>query len=288
MVDTELLTQQQNEITEHYVYLTLAKISTVEKNKQILQEIAKDELSHYHVWKEITGQDIKPKKAMIRWYTFLAKVVGVAFTLKLMEDGEEHAQAFYERITKRYPQAQKIRNDEKRHERKLISMLQDQRVTYASSIVLGLNDALVELTGTLAGLTLAFRDTTVIAVTGLIMGIAASLSMAASGYLSSREQDHTDEEIHPVTSAIYTGIAYILTVLVLVAPYFLLTNVFHALGVMLALTVTIIAGYTYYISVAKELSFRKRFTEMALISLSVAVISFFIGYALKVFFGVDI
>lgn len=288
MVDTELLAQQQNEITEHHVYLNLAKISTVDKNKRILHEIANDELSHYHVWKKITGQDIKPKKAKVRWYTLLAKVLGVAFTLKLMEGGEGRAQLFYERVTKRYPQAQKVRKDEKRHERKLISMLQDQRVTYASSIVLGLNDALVELTGTLAGLTLAFRDTTIIAVTGLIMGIAASLSMAASGYLSSREQDLTDEEVHPITSALYTGIAYILTVLILVAPYFLLSNVFHALGVMLALTVTIIAGYTYYISIAKELSFWKRFSEMALISLSVAVISFFIGYALKLFFGVDV
>lgn len=288
MVDKELLQQQQNEITEHHVYLHLAKRSTVEKNAKVLRKIAADEYLHYTVWKEITGRDIKPKRMLIWWYTVLSFLFGLAFTLKLMEGGEANAQRFYERITANYPQAKKIQRDEKRHEKNLIALLEDQRLKYASAIVLGLNDALVELTGTLAGLTLAFRNTQVIGITGLIMGIAASLSMAASGYLSSREEDHSNEEVNPITSAIYTGVAYIVTVGLLVAPYFLITNVFIALAAMLSVTVLIIAGYTFYISVAKELRFRTRFFEMALISFSVAIISFAIGYVLKHLVGVDV
>jgi VIT1/CCC1 family predicted Fe2+/Mn2+ transporter len=57
---------------------------------------------------------------------------------------------------------------------------------------------------------------------------------------------------------------------------------------MLTITVLIIAGYTFYISVAKELRFRTRFLEMALISFSVAIISFAIGYVLKHLVGVDV
>jgi VIT1/CCC1 family predicted Fe2+/Mn2+ transporter len=288
MVDKELLQQQKNEITEHHVYLHLAKRSTVEQNAKVLRKIAADEYSHYTVWKEITGQDVKPKRMLIWWYTVLSFLFGLAFTLKLMEGGEANAQRFYERITAKYPQAKKIQRDEKRHEKNLIALLEDQRLKYASAIVLGLNDALVELTGTLAGLTLAFRNTQVIGITGLIMGIAASLSMAASGYLSSREEDHSNEEVNPITSAIYTGVAYIVTVGLLVAPYFLVENVFVALGSMLTITVLIIAGYTFYISVAKELRFRTRFLEMALISFSVAIISFAIGYVLKHLVGVDV
>ena len=289
MIDTELLKQQQqNEITEHHIYLHLARRSTVEKNTKVLRTIAKEELSHYKVWKEITGQDVKPKQFLVWWYSVLSFIFGLAFTLKLMEGGEAKAQVFYDRVSAQYPQAKKIQRDEKRHEKKLITLLEDQRLVYASSIVLGLNDALVELTGTLAGLTLAFRNTQVIGITGLIMGIAASLSMAASGYLSSREEDHSNEEVTPITSAIYTGIAYIVTVGLLVTPYFLVEDVFIALAIMLTITVLIIAGYTFYISVAKELRFRTRFVEMALISFSVAIISFAIGYVLKHLVGVDV
>jgi VIT1/CCC1 family predicted Fe2+/Mn2+ transporter len=45
--------------------------------------------------------------------------------------------------------------------------------------------------------------------------------------------------------------------------------------------VIIILVFTFYISVAKNLSFKKRFLRMLLISLGVAVISFFIGFLIN-------
>jgi len=203
-----------------------------------------------------------------------------------MEKGEVDATKFYESIADKYPQALKIKEDEEEHEQRLIGILNDDRLNYAGAIVLGLNDALVEFTGTLAGLTFAFANNLIIGSTGLVMGVAASLSMAASGYLSSREEDVQDT--NPITSAIYTGSAYIITVVFLVLPYFLLDNPYLALSILLVITIAIIAGYTYYISVAKNISFKKRFMEMALISLAVAVISFGIGMLIRQVFGVEV
>ncbi len=120
---------------------------------------------------------------------------------------------------------------------------------YAGSVVLGLNDALVELTGALAGLTLALQNVKLIALSGLITGIAASLSMAASEYLSTRSEK-TDK--HPVRAAVYTGIAYIITVTLLVLPYLIIQNYIIDLVITLAVAVLIIAGFNYYISVAKD------------------------------------
>ena len=57
---------------------------------------------------------------------------------------------------------------------------------------------------------------------------------------------------------------------------------------MLAVVILIIAGFTYYISVAKDEKFRRGFLEMALISIGVAVLSFFVGILAKNFLGVDI
>jgi len=50
----------------------------------------------------------------------------------------------------------------------------------------------------------------------------------------------------------------------------------------------IIAGFNFYISVAKGLNFKKRFLEMAGLSMSVAGLSFVIGRVLKAVFGVEV
>lgn len=285
-MDKDILNQQRNEITEYYIYLKLAEISKDEHNKKILKEISQVELKHYNFWKNITKQDLKPNKLKIFKFVFLAKTLGLEFALKLMESGEEVAQNFYLKYEKIYPKVKDIIKDEEDHEKKLINILHDERLNYAGAIVLGLNDALVEFTGTLAGLTFAFANSQIIAITGLIMGIAASLSMAASGYLSSKENEKSEQ--NPLKSAIYTGIAYIITVSLLVAPYFIFKNVYISLFVMLLTTVLIIAAYTFYISVAKELQFKKRFIEMAVISLGVAFLSFLIGYSVKLLFGINV
>jgi VIT1/CCC1 family predicted Fe2+/Mn2+ transporter len=146
-----------------------------------------------------------------------------------------------------------------------------------------LNDALVELTGALAGFTLALRDTTLIAVAGLITGVAASLSMGASEYLSTK----TEEGENPLKSSIYTGIAYILTVAFLISPYLIFDNLFICLAIALLNAIIVIFLFTFYISVAKDLSFKARFGEMAGISLTVAAITFVIGFVINHFLGVD-
>ena len=281
MKTSDLVKAQRNEITEYHIYSQLAKKASG-KNKKILKEIAHDEKRHYGILKKYTKQDVKPKQFTIRWFIFLAKIFGLVFTLRMLERGEHQAQINYKRAKQKDVAA--IFEDEHKHEQKLIGILEDERVTYAGAIVLGLNDALVELTGALAGMTFIVGQTSTIALIGFITGFAASLSMAASGYLSSREEEQT--EIDPFKGAIYTGVAYIVVVLVLITPYILLSSNVSALLCMLSLSVLIIAGYTKYISVAKEVNFKQRFSEMATISLGVALLSFGIGYALRSIFGV--
>ena len=278
--------QQQHEITEYHIYLKLAELSQDDENTKTLNEIAEQELEHANIWQEITGKVAEPNQRKIKKYIRLAKIFGLSFALRLMEKGEVDATKFYDSIADKYPQAIKIKKDEEEHEQRLIGILNDDRLNYAGAIVLGLNDALVEFTGTLAGLTFAFANNLIVGSTGLVMGVAASLSMAASGYLASREEGVKDTK--PITSAIYTGSAYIITVVFLVLPYFLLDNPYISLSIMLVVTILIIAAYTYYISVAKDISFKKRFVEMAVISLTVALISFGIGMIIKTVFNVEI
>jgi VIT1/CCC1 family predicted Fe2+/Mn2+ transporter len=276
---------QQTEITESHIYRRLAKRIKSADNAKILDQIADDELRHYNIWKGYTNEEVKPRWIIVWFYYIVGIVFGFTFGIKLMEMGEEGAQKNYADISKDIPEAAKIQQEEDGHEQQLIGMLDEERLRYAGSVVLGLNDALVELTGALAGLTLALQDVKLIALSGLITGIAASLSMSASEYLSTRSEDTGK---HPVRAAVYTGIAYVITVTLLILPYLLFTNYYLDLAISLVTAVLIIAVFNYYISVAKGVSFRARFTEMATLSLSVAAFSFVIGYFIRIWLGVEV
>lgn len=280
-----LLTFQRLELTEHFIYRNIARTLKDEHNRQILERIASDELHHARMWQEYTGQEVRPNRLAIWFYTLVSRIVGFTFAVKLMELGEEKAQGNYTALKGVIPEIERWIQDEDAHEQALLGMLDEERLRYAGSVVLGLNDALVELTGALAGLTLALQNTRLIALSGLITGIAASLSMAASEYLSVRSEG-TDK--HPIRAAVYTGIAYILTVALLILPYLLFPNYYLDLAISLATAVLIIAAFNYYISVTREEPFRKRFFEMAGLSLSVAAFSFGVGYLIRMWLGIEI
>lgn len=281
-----LLVAQRKEITEYHIYRKLAETTRRVTNRDILEKIAQDELAHYNAWKRYTNQDISPNTIQLWKYFLISHLFGITFGVKLMEKGEKLAQSNYKKIVEQLPEAQRILDDEHRHEQELISSIEEEGLKYVGSIVLGLNDALVELTGALAGLTLALQNTQLIAMTGLITGIAASLSMAASEYLSTKSEPGSK---HPVKAAVYTGIAYICTVIVLIIPYLVVkNNLFLALGWTITHAILIILFFTFYISVARDLSFKRRFGEMAGMSLSVAIITFGIGYLVRIFFDVEI
>ncbi|HOJ00798.1 MAG TPA: VIT1/CCC1 transporter family protein [Anaerolineaceae bacterium] len=280
-----ILVLQQEELDGHYTYLKLATAVKDEHNAQVLQRIAEEEMKHYQVWKRYTQRETKPKKWRVQFYYWLAKVLGLTFGVKLMELGEEKAQENYKELVDLIPEARQILAEEEQHENELLEMLDEESLKYAGSVVLGLNDALVELTGALAGLTFAFQNTQTIALAGLITGISAAFSMAASEYLSSKSEEG---EKSPVKSAIYTGFAYILTVAILIFPYLVAKNFLVSLAWTIANAILVIAIFNFYISVAKGFDFKKRFFEMSLISLGVALFSFLIGNLVRRVFGIEV
>ncbi len=281
----QLLVFQRLEITEHQIYTRLAPTVRPEKNSKILEKIAQDELRHYQNWKKYTGEEVKPDSLTIWKYTLISRLFGFTFGIKLMERGEEKAQANYGELRQVIPNIDDWIRDENAHEQSLLAMLDEELLQYAGSVVLGLSDALVELTGALAGLTLAFQNTKLVALSGLITGIAAALSMASSEYLSTRSENTSRQ---PVRAAVYTGITYILTVTLLILPYLIIQNYYVDLALALITAVVVIALFNYYISIAKDEPFRKRFLEMTGLCLGVAAFSFVIGYLIRQLLGIDI
>ncbi len=283
-LNENLLLEQQDEITAHHLYKRIAKVTKDTRNRQILERISEDELKHYKRLEMLTGASLKPQRLKVFVFFWLARIFGITFGIKLLERSESQAIDTYKETSDALPEITEIMLDEERHETELIDMIDEEHLNYMGSVVLGLNDALVELTGALAGYTFAFQNTRLIALTGLITGISASFSMAASEYLSSRQEGGDDA----LKSSMYTGAAYVFTVIALVLPFLILKNPFISLVVTLAIAVLIIFVFNYYISVAKDYDFKKRFVEMASISMGVAGISFLIGVLIKKYIGVDI
>lgn len=284
-IKQRLASAQKSEITEYLIYKRLSRLVKDANQQQILEKISEEELRHYDFFKSLTQEEVLPDRAKVYLYVLISRLLGLNFGLKLMESGENLAQDGYEELNGVSDRIRQIVNEENSHEAQLISLINEERLQYASSVVLGLNDALVELSGALVGFTLALQNARLVGIVGLITGIAASLSMAASEYLSTK---HEETEKNPLKAAVYTGIAYILTVALLIFPYLIFENIYLCLSLVIFLALFVIFIFTFYISVAKGLNFRKRFLEMAGISLGIAAINYVFGLLIRKIFGIEI
>ncbi len=267
-----------NELTESKIYDKISQLSKDETNKELFKKLSLSELAHHNVWKRYLKTDEKIQINKIKYYYYLTliRVFGLSFWIKKMEYWEWTSVINYKHFIKYFPEAEKIIKDEEEHEKQIIEVINDNKLKYMSSIVLGLNDALVEITWALAWLTMTLENTKIVWISGLIIWISAAISMAASEFLSQENDEQTD--VNPIKASIYTGIAYIFTVLALVWPYLIFTNKYTSLWLMLLNWIIIIALFNYYIAIAKWDSFIKRFTQMASISVWVAILSYFIWH----------
>lgn len=280
-----LLRFQKDEMTSSVIYEYFASRVSDKKNQAVLRRIAQEEACHASVWKNYTGQDASVNYLAVWWYKLLAFLLGYTFIIKMLELHEYRGVRELEDLIKEIPEVGPIIEQEKEHEKCLINMLDEERLNYVGAMVLGLNDALVELTGTIAGLTFVLMNTALIAMAGIITGIAATLSMAASNYLAER----ADGNPKALKASVYTGMTYLVTVVFLVLPYLLFPAAMFvpALICMILIVVVLIAVFNFYIAVVRSEAFLPKFFEMAGISLSVALISFLIGLGAKMFLGID-
>ena len=274
----EILVVQKNEITEHHIYKNLSgKVNGI-KSRRILSQIADDEMRHYNVWKNYTRKDVGPDRLKVWLYTLVSMLFGFTFGLKLMENGEKKALALYSRFSGSLKEVNGIVRDEEEHEQALLVLLGEDSLKHTGSIALGLNDVVVELTGVLAALTFVLHNTTVVALIASITGIAAALSMAASGYLSSKSEPGGK---NPFLVSFYRGGTYIFTVVVLITPYLFLEDRYICLGLSFFIAICITGFVNYYISVTRNVPFKSRFLEKVGLCFTVAALSVLAGYLLQ-------
>ncbi len=283
----KVITFQKDEMTSCLLYQKLADLIKDPHNADIMREMADTEMRHYEFWKNVSHVDVKPDNVKIFFLLLMVRILGLTFSIKLLERGEAAGAKEYAEFETIIPGAAQLGKDEEEHEDEMTGMIKEEFLSYVGSIVLGLNDALVELTGTLAGLTFALQSGQLVAVSGLITGIAAAFSMAASEFLSAR----ADNDAKAGRSALYTGVAYLVTVILLILPYLLVPQtgkgIYISLAITLLIAILIILGFNFYVSVAKDMPFKQRFLEMLGISMGVSALSFVVGLIVRNVFGID-
>ncbi len=89
-----ILRFQKQEITGYTLYNIIARRQKAE-NKDILNRIARDEMSHYRIFKKLSGVDIGVNRKEVIKYTILSWLLGPTFAIKLMEKTESKAQNSY-------------------------------------------------------------------------------------------------------------------------------------------------------------------------------------------------
>lgn len=281
-----LLRIQQSEMTEAAAYHAMADAIKDEHNREALTRVADEIASQAKALETYTNKQLAADERKVKRYARMARIFGFTFAAKLMDRRKIKFVNHSKKLLSEMPEVEKMQADEQKRDDELFALLNEKRLSYVGAMILCMNDAIVEITGTLAGLTLAMQNTRLIALSGLITGVAATLSMAASEYLAERSDGKGDA----AKSGLMTGGAYFITVVILLLPYLILDDKMYllAMGIMLVLVVLILAGFNFYTSVARDVSFGKNFGQMCAISLGVAALSFVLGYAVRTFLGVDV
>lgn len=280
----------KDELLDHLVYSRLALQEKDENRKETLQKLSDQEYDHYLFWKTLCNSDPTLNiidKLRIYFLIFLRYVFGLTFAVKFLERNEKRVIAEYKILLNKLEgnereKLEKILKDEIEHEKYWISQIKEKATAYLGFIILGLADAIVEITGVHAGFLGVTTSTIIAGIAGLVVGVSASIAMASAAYLQAKQ----GELANPKFSAIYTGVSYILAAVALATPYFLTHNMILAFVFSLLVALALVAYFNFYSSILFERNFAKEFLINSGLLLFTAMISFFFGEFLGQFFGI--
>jgi VIT1/CCC1 family predicted Fe2+/Mn2+ transporter len=280
----------RDEYIDYKVYSYLAKLEKNEKRRGILENFGKMEYEHYIFWKNLMKKEMinsSLDSIRIKLFILLKYIFGLIFTIKFMERNEKRVVEEYKKLLDRLEGESKqklelIIKDEIEHENFWMNQIKDETTRYLGFIILGLADAIIEITGVHAGFLGVTASTIIAGIAGLVVGVSASLAMASAAYLQAKQAEGSNPRI----SAIYTGIFYILAAVALATPYFMTHDMLLAFSSSLIIAIMLIGFFNFYSSVIFERKFAKEFLTSTIIILITAATAFIVGEFLGSIFGI--
>jgi VIT1/CCC1 family predicted Fe2+/Mn2+ transporter len=279
--------RMSDEYSDSTLYKRLA--DTVDGGSEFagtLRELAETENRHFEFWRKYVPQESpRLNRVKLYWVLLLRRVFGLTFASRYLDRHESGVVQEYQSLSGMIPPEDReafeaMVSDEKEHEKAFAMRIESSAVKYISFVVLGLADALVEITGIHAG-SLGFYDRTEIAgLAGVIAGAAASMAMASAAFAQAKQGFKGSARL----SATYTGVSYFITAIILATPYFLTSKMVVALSVSTTLAVVILAITTYYSTVISAKPFMRDFLEILAILFGVTVALYLFGSVIRLEF----
>ncbi|MEM2003395.1 MAG: VIT1/CCC1 family protein [Nitrososphaerota archaeon] len=287
--EQQILKFAMDEFADYVIYKELSKREKNENYKMTLEKLAEIEKTHFEFWKSLSHNNFVVRISSIKVFIlYVFRIIfGLTFTLKLFERHEKETIKAYEYILPKLKEEDKqvllkIIKDEKEHESYFMSQINESVVKYMSFVVLGLADAIIEITGVHAGFLGVTSSTLIAGIAGLVVGFAASISMASAAYLQAKH----GASFKPLTSATITGTSYLGAVSFLALPYFFITEMLMAFLSSLSFAIIMIAIFTTYGAVLREESITKEFVTGFSLTIGTAFAAFLFGEALGRLFGI--
>ncbi len=279
-----------DEYTDHKVYETLARIEWNRARREVLRKLSETERRHFEFWLKLAGSYRPSLKARVYPYllAFLRLLFGATFAVKLLERGEEAAAEKYKmaldlvETPEDKTALERIIEDELQHEEEFVKQLDEAVVKYMSALVLGMADAIIEITGTHAGALGTTSSALITGVVGIVVGISAAISMASASFLQTKHETGKS----PIVAAVVTGVGYVVAAALMSLPFFVVDNIFIAFAASLAVSVALALMFTYQGSVYTGASFAREFAQTVGLLLGVAALAYFMGDALSAAFGI--
>lgn len=280
--------RMSDEWSDYILYERLSKTVTDDSPfSEVLRALSATEHGHYEFWKRYVP-DEEPRLARLKlyWVLFLRRFFGLTFATRYLDRHEANVVAEYAGVARLIPGEDgaafdSMVADEKEHEKAFAMKVESSAVAYISFVVLGLADALVEISGIHAGWLGLFEKTEIAGLAGVIAGGAASLAMASAAFAQAKQGGFKGSAR---LSASYTGISYFVTAVILATPYFLTRSMPLALGGSLTLAVVILAVTTWYSVVIQQKTFARDFVEILAILFATTIIVFALGYIVSAAF----
>jgi len=281
-----------DEYTDYVVYKKLSGLGFEKRHRfsGTLKKLSAMEYGHYRFWSRYCPErKISVSNFKVYFIILIRLLLGVTFAVKFLERNEMNTIKKYKQVAREIPpkdrgQFNRMVADEVEHENKFAEQFDEPHIKYISFIVLGLADALVEIAGIHAGSLGIYNRTELAGLAGIIAGAAASIAMASAAYAQAK----TGFKGSATLSAIYTGISYFFTALILATPYFLTNIMINALTASLVGAVVLTAFFSFYGSVISGGSFRKDFIEITSIMLGATVALYLIGTVIRYLTGMTI
>ncbi len=286
------LKEAKDELTDYAIYLRMAKARRERKTKfgEAYQHLAEIEHKHYELWKKYThDKEIKVNRVVVYFVLTLRWIFGASFAVKYLERREHATIEKYKKLATLIPPEdmtafREMVHDEEEHEMAFAQAVQGGYVKYMSFIVLGLADALVEISGIHAGSLGIYKSTEVTGLAGIVAGAAASIAMASAAFAQAKQGFEGSASV----SAAYTGVSYFVSAVLLAMPYFLTRDAVFAIGASLFMAVVIIAFTSYYNAVVSTKPFTRDFLELTGIMFAATVALYLFGYSVEILTGIHI